>query len=58
MNVSKLAPIAKAVVAFGGAVIVTAKVLVDGTLTVDDFQVVVAAWAVVFGVYLVPNKKG
>lgn len=56
MDVTKLAPVAKAVVAIAGALLVTAKVLTDGTLTMDDLQLIVAAWATAYAVWRVPNS--
>jgi len=57
LNVQKLAPYAKAVVAILGVVILGAKALVDGQLTTDEVVVVGTALAVALGVYQVPNKK-
>ncbi len=57
IDVSKLAPYAKAVVAVGGFVLVVAKAVADGVLTVDDLQAIGVAAGVAFGVWLVPNKK-
>jgi len=56
MNVSKLAPYAKTVVAVGGALVATATLLVDGALSLDDLMLIVTAWGTVLGVYQVPNK--
>lgn len=58
MNLSKLAPYAKAVVALAGAVAVTAGCLVDGNLSVNDLTVIAAAWATVIGVHQIPNRVG
>ena len=56
VNVSKLAPYAKAVVAVGGLVVLVAKALVDGVLTGDEMAAIGIAVAVALGVYKVPNK--
>lgn len=58
MNVSKLAPYAKAVVAICGAIVVTATCLSDGNLSVDDCVLIGSAWLTAFGVHKVPNKVG
>lgn len=57
MNVSKLAPYAKAVVAVAGVVLLIGKALVDGVLTGDEVQAVVIAAGVALGVYSAPNKQ-
>lgn len=56
MNLSKLAPVAKAVVAIAGAVVVSATCLLDGNLSANDVVVIIAAWATVIGVHQVPNR--
>ncbi len=56
MNVSKYAPIAKTIVAVGGAVVATATCLVDGDLSMADIGIILAAWGTAVGVYHVPNK--
>jgi hypothetical protein len=55
MDVSKLKPYAKAVVAFAAALVTTASLLSDGELSADDIVAIVAAWTAVFGVFQVPN---
>lgn len=57
MNVSKIAPYAKTVVAVAGAVVVTATCLVDGVVDFDDATVIATAWGTVFGVFQVRNAK-
>ena len=57
MNVEKLAPYAKTVVAVAGAVIATASCLLDGVVSSEDVVLIVTAWGTVFGVYQIPNKK-
>lgn len=57
MDVSKIAPYAKTVVAVAGAVVVTATCLVDGVVDFDDATVIVAAWGTVLGVFQVRNAK-
>ena len=57
LNVQKLAPYAKTVVAVCGVVALVAKALVDGELTYDEVVAVGTAIAVSLGVYTVPNKK-
>lgn len=57
LNVSKLAPYAKAVVAVAGVVVLFAKALLDGQLTSDEVVAVGTTIAVALGVYQVPNKK-
>lgn len=56
LNVQKLAPYAKAVVAIAGVVVLAAKALVDGVLTGDEIIGIGTAVAVALGVYQVPNK--
>lgn len=56
MNVSKLAPYAKTVVAVLGALVVTVSACADGTIDGNDIVTIVAAWGGVFGVYQVTNK--
>ncbi len=56
MNVSKFTPYAKAIVAFGGVVLLLAKALSDGVLSQDDIAEVVGAIGVAYGVWRVPNK--
>lgn len=57
MNVSRLAPYAKAVVAVAGAVVVTANAVLDGQLDANDWTAIVAAWATAYGVFRVTNAK-
>lgn len=57
MNVSKLAPYAKAVMAVLGALLVTATAVADGTITNDEMVILIASWGAVFGVYQVPNHS-
>jgi hypothetical protein len=57
MNVSKLAPYAKAVVAVCGFIVLAAKTVVDGHITVDEIVAVATAAGVAVGVYQVPNKQ-
>jgi hypothetical protein len=56
MNVSKLAPYAKAVVALLGFLLLLAKCLSDGQLTSEEVQTLLVAGGVVVGVHQVPNK--
>jgi hypothetical protein len=56
MNVEKLAPYAKLVVAVGGVVIMLAKALVDGNFSTDEMMQVAIAAGVALGVYHIPNK--
>lgn len=56
LNVSKLAPFAKAVVAVGGVILLAAKAVADGVLTQDEIVAVGTAVLVAAGVYKVPNK--
>lgn len=56
MDVAKLAPYAKTVVAVCGAIVATATVFVDGKLSLDDIGVVVAAWSTAGLVFKVSNK--
>lgn len=55
MNVSKLAPYAKAVVALLGFLLLLAKALSDGSLSADEVQQLTVAAAVVVGVHQVKN---
>ncbi len=57
MNVSKLAPYAKAVVAGAGAVGITAVALSDGIFTADEVVQVLTAWFTTIGVYQVKNRE-
>ena len=56
MNVSKIAPYAKTVVAILGALVVIATALSDGTLSGEEVVVIFATLGAAFGVYQVPNK--
>lgn len=56
INVSKVAPYAKAVVAVCGVVVLAAKAVADGVVTQDEVVAVVTAVGVAVGVYQVPNK--
>lgn len=56
MNVSKLAPYAKAVVAVLGVLVLAAKAFTDGQLTTDELVQIATATCVALGVYQVPNK--
>lgn len=56
MDVTKIAPYAKFVVAITGAVLATATVLVDGNLSLQDISTIVAAWGTAGLVWSVPNK--
>ena len=56
LNVKKLAPYAKAVVAACGVIVLLAKAVADGTLTGNELVQVGTAVAVALGVYQVPNK--
>lgn len=57
MNVSKLAPYAKAVIAVCGVFVLAAQAVSDGQLTFDELVTVGTALAVALGVYQIPNKK-
>lgn len=57
MNVSRLAPYAKTVVAVCGFVLLAAKALVDGQLTTDELVSIGTALGVAFGVYQVRNEE-
>jgi hypothetical protein len=57
VNVEKLAPYAKTVVAVAGAVVTTASCLIDGNISSEDVVIIVTAWSTVFGVYQATNKK-
>lgn len=54
-KVSKLAPYAKAVVAFAGFVLLIAKAFVDGVISVDELQEIGIALGVALGVFQVKN---
>lgn len=56
LNVSKLAPYAKAVVAVCGFILIVAKALVDGTVTSDELYAIGTSAGVMLGVYQVRNK--
>lgn len=58
MNVSKLAPYTKAVVAVLGALVATVACFADGTIDSADVVTIVTVWGTVFGVYQVTNKPG
>jgi hypothetical protein len=47
----------KAIIAAANAVLLTAAVFEDGTLTPEERVAIVAAWLAVFGVYQVTNSK-
>lgn len=53
----KIKPYAKAIVAYGGAVIVTATIYLssNGHLTGSQITEILTAWATALGVYHVPN---
>lgn len=55
MNVSKIAPYAKTVVAILGALVVITTALSDGTLTGEEIVVIVTTIGAAFGVYQVKN---
>ena len=55
MNVSKLAPYAKAIVAVLGALIVLATALSDGILSSNEVVVILTSFGAAFGVFQVPN---
>lgn len=57
MDVSKLAPYAKTVVAVLGAIVATVACFSDGVLDTADVAVIVSAWGTVFGVYQVKNTR-
>lgn len=52
----KIKPIAKAVVSFGGAVVITASIFASGNLDPTNITIIVTTWLTVLGVYQVPNK--
>lgn len=58
MNLTKLAPYAKALAAGAAAVGVTASALADGKLDSSELSAIVIAWAGVLAVYHLPNKQG
>ncbi len=55
MNVSKIAPYAKAVVALLGFLLLLANCLSDGRLTSEEIQTLIVAAGVVVGVHQIPN---
>lgn len=57
MNVKKLAPYAKSIVAGLGVLALAAQATADGRIDGDEVMAVLTAAAVAFGVYQVPNKK-
>lgn len=57
MNVSKLAPYAKSVVAVIGLMATIAQACIDGTIDSAELGVIITAGAVLAGVYQVPNKQ-
>lgn len=57
MDVSKLAPYAKTVVAVLGALVTTVACFVDGNVDSSDVVTILAAWGTVVGVYQVRNKR-
>jgi hypothetical protein len=52
---ANIKPIAKAVVAIGGAVVATAAVLATGNLDLAGLTTIIVAWLTALGVYQVPN---
>jgi enamine deaminase RidA (YjgF/YER057c/UK114 family) len=52
----KIQPIAKAIVAIGGAVVITASVVATGHIDANGIVDIVTAWIAAIGVYHVPNK--
>lgn len=57
MNVSKIAPYAKAIAAIAGAIVTTATLVSDGEVSTDDFTAIITAWVTAFGVYQVTNAS-
>lgn len=57
LNVQKLAPYAKTVVAVCGVLVLLAKAVADGELTYDEVVAIGTAISVSVGVYATPNKK-
>lgn len=56
MDVSKIAPYAKAAVAVLGALVTTATVIANGVISAEDVTTIVTAWATAFAVFQVRNK--
>lgn len=57
MDVSKLAPYAKTVVAVAGLVILAANACIDGVVESSEMIEIITAAAVALGVYQVPNRR-
>lgn len=56
LNVSKIAPYAKTVVAVVGLIALAANACVDGVVSSQELVQIITAAAVAVGVYQVPNK--
>lgn len=57
MNVSKIAPYAKTVVAICGLIVLAANACADGVVSIDEILSIITGAGVVLGVYQVPNKN-
>lgn len=57
MDISKLRPYAKALAAAGAAIGVTAAAISDGKVDASEAVAIWSAWAGVYAVYMVRNKR-